>query len=107
MVSQARQLGLPAQNCQRWDPRDVLTVFAGYMHENIFQRQESRYRRVTGTTTFDFPDFDWTSRKIDTVDSAWGGVRIGLIPNVLEWTTTAAFSYAVGQTMGGAQPERK
>ena len=49
----------------------------------------SRSRPVTGTTTFDFVDFDWISDLDDTVHTADAGVRAALIPRVLDFRIDA------------------
>jgi Putative outer membrane beta-barrel porin, MtrB/PioB len=68
-----------------------------YTYEHIFQKQRSRSRPVTGTTTFDFPDFDWISDNTDTIDTIYAGARVGLIPRVLDWTVNASYAYALGR----------
>jgi hypothetical protein len=80
-----------------WRPTEHLSFFGGYMHELIFQQQRSRSRPVTGTTTFDFPDFDWISSNVDTVDTAHMGADVALIPGRLDWRTSASYSYALGE----------
>lgn len=80
-----------------WRPVERISFFGGYTHELIFQKQRSRSRPVTGTTTFDFPDFDWISDNTDTVDTFHLGANLALIPKVLDWTFVANYSYALGR----------
>jgi hypothetical protein len=80
-----------------WTPVERLSIFGGYVYEHIFQKQRSRSRPVTGTTTFDFSDFDWITDNTDTIDTAYAGARIGLIPRVLDWTFNASYAYALGR----------
>lgn len=43
----------------------------------------SRDRPVTGTTTFDFKDFDWVSETADPIDTVYAGHKLMLIPRIL------------------------
>ena len=79
-----------------WAPTERFSISAGYVHEKIDAQQRSRSRPVTGTTTFDFVDFDWVSKNVDVVDTIHAGVRASIIPKMLEWTTGASYSYALG-----------
>lgn len=79
-----------------WAPTERVSMYAGYMYENIDQDQRSRSRPVTGTTVFDFPDFDWASKNVDTVHTLWTGVRAALIPKVLDFGLWVAYSFAEG-----------
>ena len=79
-----------------WAPTERFSISAGYVHEKIDAQQRSRSRPVTGTTTFDFVDFDWVSKNVDVVDTIQGGVRASIIPKMLEWTANASYSYALG-----------
>jgi hypothetical protein len=80
-----------------WQPTERVAFFGGYMHELILQKQRSRSRIVVGTTTFDFPDYDWISVNTDTVDTLQLGADITLIPGTLNWRTAASYSYALGR----------
>ena len=80
-----------------WTPVERIALFGGYTHESIFQKQRSRSRPVTGTTTFDFADYDWISDNTDTVDTVHVGATVGLIPRVLDWTFAASYAYALGR----------
>jgi MtrB/PioB family decaheme-associated outer membrane protein len=80
-----------------WSPVERLSFFSGYMHESITQKQRSRSRPVTGTTTFDFADYDWLSINADTVDTAYAGFKAIFIPGKLDWKTNGSFSTATGQ----------
>lgn len=80
-----------------WAPTERFSISAGYVHERIDSRMRSRSRPVTGSTTFDFVDYDWVSDNVDTVDTFNGRVRASIIPKVLEWTAGATYSYALGR----------
>ena len=81
-----------------WAPVERLSFFAGYMHESIYQKQRSRSRPVTGTTTFDFVDYDWLSINTDTIDTVHAGFKVALIPRKLDWKVNGSFSTATGET---------
>ncbi len=70
---------------------------AGYTYELLFQKMRSRSRPVTGTTTFDFVDFDWISDLQDTVHTAYVGVKAALIPKVLDLRIDGNYSSALGR----------
>jgi MtrB/PioB family decaheme-associated outer membrane protein len=80
-----------------WRPLERVAFSAGYTYEQLFQKMRSRSRPVTGTTTFDFVDFDWVSDLDDTVHTAYVGIRAALIPKVLDLRIDGNYSYALGQ----------
>jgi MtrB/PioB family decaheme-associated outer membrane protein len=80
-----------------WQPAQRLSFFGGYMHEVIEQKQRSRSRAVTGTTTFDFLDFEWITLNADTVDTVHLGADLTLIPDTLVLRTAASYAYALGE----------
>jgi hypothetical protein len=80
-----------------WAPLERLSVFGGYVHERIDQRQRSRSREVVAGATLDFPDFDWVSRNEDTIDTFRLGVNTALIPKVLDWSVMASYETALGR----------
>ena len=80
-----------------WMPAQRLSIYGGYVHESIFQKQRSRYRPVAGGVTFDFTDFEWISDNTDTIDTYNLGIKVALIPKVLEWSANGNYSYAVGR----------
>lgn len=82
-----------------WMPFERVAFTAGYVHENIFQKQLSRSRPVVGTDTFDFADFDWLSNNIDTVDTFHLGATIALIPGRLDWNVGTNYSTATGEVL--------
>lgn len=61
-----------------------LSLFADYTREEFKTEQRSRNRPVTGTTTFDFQDFDWVSKNIDIVDTFGVGLDATLLPKRLD-----------------------
>ena len=80
-----------------WSPIQRVVFNLSYSHERINQDMRSRSRPVVGTTTFDFPDFDWVSKMADTVDSITLGVRAAVIPGKLDWLANASYQYALGR----------
>ena len=80
-----------------WTPLERVTFSGGYTYEQIIQKMRSRSRPVTGTTTLDFPDFDWVSDLTDTVQTAYLGVKAALIPKTLDLRIDSAFSNALGR----------
>jgi len=96
-------LGLQEENAWsagidlNWAPVERLSFFAGYMHESIYQKQRSRSRPVTGTTTFDFVDYDWLSVNTDTIDTFHAGFKAGIIPGKLDWKAAGSFATATGR----------
>jgi len=66
-----------------YSPVPWLSLFADYTREEFKSEQRSRYRPVTGTTVFDFPDFDWVSKNIDVVDTFGIGLDATLLPKRL------------------------
>jgi MtrB/PioB family decaheme-associated outer membrane protein len=80
-----------------WSPTERMSFFGGYVREVIFQKQRSRSRPVTGTTTFDFPDFEWISVNTDTVDTFHVGTNIALLPKTLDLTFGVNYSTATGE----------
>lgn len=79
-----------------WNPIDRLSLYAGYVHDRLKQKMRSRSRPVTGTTTFDYPDYDWISKIGDTTDSAYAGLRLAIIPKRLDWSLDASYHYGYG-----------
>lgn len=83
-----------------WTPVERLSLFAGYVRELIFQGQRSQNRDRTFTApviVFNFDDHQWISVNTDTVDTAQVGANMALIPRVLDWSVTGAWSYALGE----------
>jgi len=77
-----------------YSPFSWLSLFVNYMREEFRYDQLSRSRPVTGTTTFDFIDFDWRSVNTDTIDTYGAGADVSLIPNRLNLKLTWSFSEA-------------
>ena len=80
-----------------WSPREWLSFSIGYEYEFMESRQQSQSREQSGTTIFDFPDFTWTSKNVDRIQTVYAGIRATLMPKVLEWTVDLAYSTANGQ----------
>jgi MtrB/PioB family decaheme-associated outer membrane protein len=77
-----------------YNPFKWLSLFVNYTREEFRYDQLSRSRPVTGTTTFDFIDFDWRSVNTDTIDTYGVGADVSLIPNRLNFKLTWSFSEA-------------
>src|SRR5262245_31498194 len=83
-----------------WTPVDKVTIFGGYVYEYNFQKILSQNRQLAfvngAVVASDFPDWDWLSDSIDTVQTAHLGANVAVIPNKLDWTITASYSNALG-----------
>ena len=77
-----------------YSPFPWLSLFVNYVREEFRYDQLSRSRPVTGSTTFDFIDFDWRSVNTDTIDTYGVGADVTLIPNRLNLKLTWSFSEA-------------
>jgi MtrB/PioB family decaheme-associated outer membrane protein len=82
-----------------WTPIARVAFAAGYVHELIFQKQLSRSRIVASGVTQDFPDYDWLSNNIDTVDTFYLGAKVAVIPGRLDWNIGMNYSTATGQIL--------
>jgi hypothetical protein len=80
-----------------WTPVDWLAVTAGYVYERIDQEMRSRNREVSGSTTLDFPDFDWVSKNVDTINTFHIGAKATLIRDKLDALLNVAYSRAKGE----------
>jgi MtrB/PioB family decaheme-associated outer membrane protein len=80
-----------------WTPMERVALWGGYVYESIVQKQRSRSRPVTGSTTFDFLDFDWVSESTDRINTVYLGVTATLIPAKLDWSLSASYSQASGR----------
>ena len=77
-----------------YSPFSWLSLFVNYMREEYRYDQLSRSRPVTGTTTFDFIDFNWRSVNTDVINTYGAGADVTLIPNRLNFKLTWSFSEA-------------
>ncbi|MDD5559995.1 MtrB/PioB family decaheme-associated outer membrane protein [Candidatus Methylomirabilis sp.] len=77
-----------------YSPFKWLSFFVNYTREEFRYDQLSRSRPVTGTTAFDFTDFNWRSVNTDTIDTYGVGTDVSLIPNRLNFRLTYTFSDA-------------
>jgi MtrB/PioB family decaheme-associated outer membrane protein len=80
-----------------WRPVERFSLFAGYVWERYDSEMRSRSRPVSGTTTFDFPDFDWVSDNIDRINTVQAGLHGTLIPNRLDVRVVGSWEYAIGE----------
>jgi MtrB/PioB family decaheme-associated outer membrane protein len=80
-----------------WSPSERVAFSAGYVREQIDRTMRSRSRPVVGTATFDFTDFDWVSDTADTIDTIYAGLKLSLIPRVLDWSSGVNFATATGR----------
>ena len=68
------------------------------MHESYYRKMESRSRPVINGVGADFSDFDWISNITDTIDTLYGGMKLSIIPKVLDVGFNASWAYALGST---------
>ena len=80
-----------------WSPHERFAFSVGYVHDHTNQKMRSRSRPVTGTTTFDFKDFEWVSNIKDTYDTIYAGVKMIVLPGVLDWSVGANYATSVGR----------
>jgi MtrB/PioB family decaheme-associated outer membrane protein len=79
-------------------PSQWLGFGAGYVYENVTQRQRQRNRiSLAGGATSDFVDYEWVSNNSDEVHTAYASVRGAIIPHVVDWSLGANWSYALGR----------
>jgi MtrB/PioB family decaheme-associated outer membrane protein len=79
-----------------WAPHERVSLAAGYMYESNFQKMESRSRPVVGVNALDFSNFDWLSDINDTINTLYAGVKLSLIPKVLDVALNSSYAYALG-----------
>jgi MtrB/PioB family decaheme-associated outer membrane protein len=83
-----------------WTPVERVSFSAGYVHEVIFQKQQSQSRIVNSDNSVPFfPDYLWLSNNIDTVDTVYAGANVALIPGRLDWKVGVNFSTATGDVL--------
>jgi MtrB/PioB family decaheme-associated outer membrane protein len=80
-----------------WSPIERLTIFGGYVHEDIKQFMKSAFRPVVGGLALDISQFEWDSEINDIVDTLYAGVKVALIPRVLDWSASGSYAIAVGR----------
>lgn len=80
-----------------WTPLEWLSLGAGYVYERIDQKQRSRNREVSGGRTFDFADFDWETKHVDTIHTLHVGAKATLIPDRLHAVVDLSYSTATGE----------
>ena len=80
-----------------WSPIERLQFSAGYVHEHSNQKMRSRSRVVNGGLTFDFKDFEWLSRILDTYDTFYTGLKWNILPRVLDFSTGVNFATSFGR----------
>lgn len=76
-----------------WRPREWLTIFAGYVHEEFDAKQRSR-DRPGAPPPADFPDFDWVADTEDVIDTVRVGFDAILLPKKLDFGANWSLSYA-------------
>lgn len=92
------QVGWTAGVDMAWAPVERVQLSLGYMHESYYRKLESRSRPVVGGFALDFSDYDWISNITDTIDTLYGGVKVAIIPRVLDWGLSGSWAYALGRT---------
>jgi MtrB/PioB family decaheme-associated outer membrane protein len=81
-----------------WSFHERAKLSLGYMHESYYRKMDSRSRPVIGPVARDFADFDWISNITDTIETLYGGVKVAIIPGVLDWGLNASWAFARGST---------
>jgi MtrB/PioB family decaheme-associated outer membrane protein len=94
-----QSVGWTAGMDMTWAPSERISFTAGYMHESYYRKMESRSRPVINGVGADFSDFDWISNMTDTIDTLYGGVKLSIIPTVLDAAVNASWSYALGRVV--------
>lgn len=79
-----------------WSPLDWLQFSADYTFEYYKYNQQSRYRPVVGTTTYDFAANDWESDSEDFFHTVGVNADFNVIPKKLK--ITAGYAITFGQT---------
>jgi MtrB/PioB family decaheme-associated outer membrane protein len=92
------QVGWTAGMDVGWTPHERVKLSLGYMHESYYRKMESRSRPVVNGVGVDFSDYDWLSNITDTIDTLYGGVKVAVIPGVLDWGFSSSWAYALGTT---------
>jgi hypothetical protein len=93
-----QQVGWTAGMDVGWAPHERVKLSLGYMHESYYRKMESRSRPVINGVGVDFSDYDWLSNITDTIDTLYGGVKVAVIPGVLDWGLSGSWAYALGTT---------
>lgn len=77
-------------------PSRWISFAGGYVYERMSQRQRQRNRISLAGTTTDFEDWEWISHNQDTIHTAYTSLRGTIVPGLLDWSTGASWSYALG-----------
>jgi MtrB/PioB family decaheme-associated outer membrane protein len=80
-----------------WTPNERLSAYGGYMYESRFQKMMGRFRPVVGADALDFSSYDWLSDISDTNNTAYAGLKLGVIPRELDLTFNGSYGYALGR----------
>ena len=90
------QVGWTAGMDVGWAPHERVKLNLGYLHESYYRKMESRSRPVINGFGIDFSDYDWITDITDTIDSLYGGVKVAVIPGVLDLGLSGSWAYALG-----------
>lgn len=77
-----------------WTPLSWLQLSADYAYEYYRSTQQSRYRPVVGTTTFDFPDNDWQSKNKDEFHTIGLNALLDLVPK--KFNVSLGYAISIG-----------
>jgi MtrB/PioB family decaheme-associated outer membrane protein len=76
-----------------WNPVPRLSVSVGYMHELIDRDLRSRGASPNVASNI---NADWLSNMADVFDTFYGGVKVVLIPHVLDWSVNGNYAMSYG-----------
>lgn len=80
-----------------YTPVSWLTLRANYEREEGHSRQRSRERDDSLPVPFDFVDYEWISRNVDTFDTVGAGALVRLIPDRLDLQGKYGFQRSIAR----------
>ena len=92
------QVGWTAGIDVGWAPIERMKLSLGYLYESYYRKMESRNRPVVDGVGLDFSSYDWISNITDTINTIYGGVKVAVIPGVMDWGLSGSWAYALGTT---------
>ena len=92
------QVGWSAGMDVEWAPVERIKLTFGYIYESYYRKMESRSRPVVDGVAVDYSNYDWISNITDTINTIYGGVKVAVIPGVMDWGLSGSWAYALGTT---------
>lgn len=80
-----------------WRPLGWLSVYGGYLYEEVDSNSRSKFRTPSGGGIFNNPTYDWVSETTDRFNTFRVGADATIIPKRLEGGLN--FNYSMGQTI--------